>query len=116
MTKSEVISQIGANRRVKDYFIKFYGTSHKLVDIDLIDNFVKTRDLSGEIDEYELLDLEQMWLALIDLDPDRLTRSGKGADEVIEWIWKDGNGTEKKTLFPFTPEGIMKIINDELFA
>lgn len=116
MTKNEIISRIATERKKGDCFIKFYKTGHTLVDIDLLDDFVASRDQCAEIDEYELLDMEQTWQALIDLDPDRMTRSGEGADEVIEWIWSDSNGIEKKTIFPFTPDGIMKIINDEFFA
>lgn len=116
MTKSEIIGQIATERKKGDFFIKFYKTGHKLVDIDLIDGFISKRDQGGDIDEYELLDMEQMWQTLIDLDTDRLARSGKGESEVIEWIWTDSHGTEKKTVFPFTPEGIMKIITDEFFA
>lgn len=116
MTKSEMISQITTERRKEHCFIKFFKTGHRLVDIDLIDEFISKRDQSGEIDEFELLDIEQMWNTLIDLDPDKLTRSGRGKEEVIEWTWTDSQGTEKKTIFPFTPEGIMNIINDEFFS
>ncbi|NVO00324.1 MAG: hypothetical protein HXX17_13465 [Geobacteraceae bacterium] len=116
MTKSEIIGRIESERKQGECFIKFYKTGHTLVDIDLIDAFIAKRDQSGEIDEFELLDMEQTWLALIELDPDRLIRSGKSANEVIEWIWSDSGGNEKKTIFPFTPDGIMQIINDEFFA
>lgn len=116
MTKSEIINRIATERKQGECFIKFYKTGHTLVDIDLIDDFIAKRDQSGEIDEFELLDLEQTWQTLIELDTDRMTRAGQGANEVIEWIWRDSSGAEKKTIFPFTPDGIMQIINDEFFA
>ena len=116
MTRSEAISKIAADRRENDCFIKLYKTGHNLVDFDLIDEFISKRDQSGEIDEFELLDMEQMWQTLIDLDPDKLTRSGSGANEVIEWYWTNSDGVEKKAVYPFTPAGIMNIVNDDFFA
>jgi len=116
MTRSEVISKIASERKGNQFFIKLFKTGHKLVDFDLIDEFISKRDQSGEIDEFELLDMEQMWQTLIDLDPDKLTRSGNGADEVIEWYWTNSEGVEKKTIYPFTPAGIMCIVNDDFFA
>lgn len=116
MTRSEVISKIATDRKETHCFIKLFKTGHTLVDFDLIDEFISKRDQSGEIDEFELLDIEQMWQTLIDLDPDKLTRSGSGADEVIEWYWTNSEGVEKKTSYPFTPDGIMNIVNDDFFA
>jgi hypothetical protein len=98
------------------YFIKLFKTGHKLVDFDLIDEFISKRGQSGEIDEFELLDMEQMWQTLIDLDPDTLTRSGSGENETIEWHWTNSQGGEKKAIYPFTPDGIMNIVNDDFFA
>lgn len=116
MTRSEVISTITAERKENQCFIKLFKTGHTLVDFDLIEGFISKRDQQSEIDEFELLDIEQMWQTIIDLDPDKLTRSGSGEKEVIEWIWTDSNGKENKTVFPFSPEGIMTIVNDEFFA
>lgn len=116
MTRSEVISKIASERKNNQFFIKLFKTGHKLVDFDLIDGFISKRDQIGEIDEFELLDMEQMWQTLIDLDPDKLTRSGSGEDEVIEWYWTNSVGVEKKTIYPFTPDGIMSIVNDDFFA
>jgi hypothetical protein len=116
MTRNEVISKIATDRQESQYFIKLFKTGHKLVDFDLIDEFVSKRDQSGEIDEFELLDMEQMWQTLIDLDPDKLTRSGSSGNETIEWCWVNSEGAEKTSSYPFTPEGIMNIVNDDFFA
>lgn len=116
MTKSEIISRIAAEKSKEQCFIKFFKAGHRLFDIDLVEEFINKPDKTEDIDDFELLDMEQMWQTLIDLDPDRLTRSGRGEAEIIEWCWTDSHGAEKTTLFPFTPEGIMNIINDEFFA
>ena len=116
LTRSEVIEQISAQRRREECFIKCWETGHTFVDIDLIERFIDKPVQKGAIEGFELLNLEQMWQTLIDLDPDKLMRVKSGDSEIIEWVWKDGNGNEKKNVYPFTPEGVMTIIDDEFFA
>jgi len=116
MTRSEVIDQIARQRRAEHCFIKFWEAGHTFLDFDLIERFMSKRGEDAAIEGFELLDLEQMWQALIELDPDKLLRVKSGGGEVIEWDWKESDGTEKKSLYPFTPEGIMTIIDDEFFA
>jgi hypothetical protein len=60
--------------------------------------------------------MEQMWQTLIELDPDKLTRVKREGREVVEWGWKDSNGIEKKSVYPFTPGGLMTLIDDDFFA
>lgn len=116
MTRNEVINQIATQRRVTHFFIKSWETGHSFVDIDLIERFIRKTGQDRAIEGFELLDMEQMWQTLIDLDPDKLTRIKRGDSEIIEWAWKDSDGTEKKNVYPFTPGGIMTIIDDEFFA
>jgi hypothetical protein len=116
LTRNEVIEQITSTRKPGDFFIKTWETGHTFVDYDLIDRFMARRGQGGPIEGFELLDMEQMWQALIDLDPDKLTRVRTAEGEIIEWLWPGGDGTEKKTVYSFDPEGIMTIIDDEFFA
>lgn len=116
LTRSEVIEQIALKRRNDQFFIKSWEIGHSFVDIDLIDRFINSPAKGKLIDGFELLDIEQMWQTLIELDPDKLVRVKSGETEIIEWTWKDGQGREQKTVYPFTPEGIMTIIDDEFFV
>ena len=116
LTRSEVIEQIAAQRRAKQFFIKSWETGQTFVDFDLIERFISKRSQDRAIEGFELLDMDQMWQVLIELDPDKLQRVKRGEGEVIEWLWQDQNGAEKKTVYPFTPAGIMTIIDDEFFA
>ena len=116
MTRSEVIDQITAQRKKEHCFINTWDAGHKFVDFDLIDRFISKSGQNEVFAGFALLDIEQMWQVLIELDPDKLQRVKNGADEVIEWEWTDNAGTSKKTIYPFSPEGIMTIIDDEFFA
>ena len=116
LTRSEVIEQIRTERSAQQFFIKSWETGQTFVDFDLIERFISKPSLERAIEGFELLDMEQMWQALIELDPDKLQRVKRGEGEVIEWLWQDKNGAEKMTVYPFTPAGIMTIIDDEFFA
>jgi len=116
MTRNEVIEQITTQRRNEHCFIKTWGVGNRFVDFDLIDRYVLKSGIDDSIAGFALLDIEQMWQILIDLDPDKLLRVKDGEKEVIEWEWRNSAGTEKKTVYPFSPIGIMTIIDDELFA
>lgn len=116
MPRSKVIAQIVAQRKENHCFVKSWADGHKLVDFDLIDRFITSPGQEEAVEGFELLDIEQMWQILIDLDPDKLQRVKTADGEVIEWDWLDSSGAEKKTLYPFTPEGIMTIIDEEFFA
>src|SRR5690349_14881968 len=109
MTRSEVIDRIAGQRRAEHCFIKSWEAGHSFVDFDLIERFISKRGQETAIEGFELLDMEQMWQTLIDLDPDKLIRVKSGEGEIIEWDWQDSAGTEKKSVYPFTPEGIMTI-------
>jgi len=116
LTRSEAIEQIALKRGKDQFFIKSWETGHTFVDIDLIDRFINSPAKGGLIEGFELLDMEQMWQTLIDLDPDKLVRVKSGGREVIEWTWKGSQGNDQKTVYPFTPEGIMTIIDDDFFV
>ena len=116
ITRSEIIEQIAVHRTEKQFFIKSWQTGQTFVDFDLIERFISRQGQDRVLEGFELLDMEQMWQALIELDPDKLQRVKSGGSEVIEWLWQDQNGLEKKNVYPFTPAGIMTIIDDEFFA
>lgn len=110
------MEQIKAQRSPKHCCIKFWGKDLKLVDFELIDQFVASVKPDDIYAGFTLLDLEQMWQVLTNLDPDNLTRVITPRGEVIEWLWTDKNGKETKTTYPFSAGGIMTIMNDEFFA
>jgi hypothetical protein len=116
MTRREIADRIATQRRVEHCFIKSWGPGHRFVDFDLIDRFLDRAGPDETFEGFELLDIEQMWQVLIDLDPDKLVRVKGEEGEMIEWVWSESDGKEKKNIYPFSPEGIMTIVDDEFFA
>ena len=116
MTGNEVVAQVQGQRSTFHCCIKSWGKDHKLVDFELIDRFIDRAKEDDTFDGFELLDLEQMWHVLTELDPDNLQRVQTKDGEMIEWVWRDRAGREVRTRYPFSADGIMTIMNDELFA
>ncbi len=116
MTGNEVVAQVQGQRSTAHCCIKSWGKDRKLVDFELIDQFIARAKGEDAFDGFELLDLEQMWRVLTELDPDNLQRVQTRDGEIIEWVWRDRDGREARNRYPFSAEGIMSIMNDELFA
>ncbi len=116
MTGREVVEQVTGPMREGRQFIKWWRRADDVVDYDLIDRFVARARPDETVDGFELLDLEGMWEVLLSLDPDKLVRVRQDATEVIQWVWQDPAGVERTSTYPFSPEGIMTLFDEELFA
>lgn len=116
MTGKEILAQIAGGKRDGKPFIKWWSKANDVVDFDLIERFAAKVRGEETIDGFELLDMEQMWQTLLELDPDNLTRVRKGGEELIQWLWQDGSGAEQTTCYPFTPQGLITLFDEELFS
>ncbi len=116
MTGRAVIEQITGAMRERRQFIKWWRRADDAVDFELIDRFIANIRPDEEVDGFELLDMEGMWEVLLSLDPDKLVRVRQDGTEVIQWMWQDPGGVERTSTYPFSPEGIMTLFDEELFA
>lgn len=115
MTVEMLRTEIAGLRQPAHCFIKWWGDDAALVDYDLLDRFLARDMAAGEVAGFALLNLEEMWSVLLELDPDPLQRKMEAGREIIRWNWKDTAGKEHETRFPFTPEGIMELMESEFF-
>ena len=115
MNHAELKGKIVKARQPGHCFIKWWGNDEALVDFGLIDHFLEQCKTMDEIKGFELIDMEGMWRVLTELDPDPLSREEEGGREVIRWTWPDRQGKERVTTFPFTPEGVMELMENEFF-
>ncbi len=113
MNYGELREKIGKDRQSGDCFIKWWGDDEALVDYELLDRFLAKGASIGEVAGFELFDLEGIWRVIAELDPDPLSRVLEGEREIIRWAWQDRQGTEQVTVFPFTPEGLMELMESE---
>jgi hypothetical protein len=115
MTNEAVRDKIANLRQPGHCFIKWWGEDESLVDYEILDSFLKRFNSVDGVNGIELFDMEGMWKVLTELDPDPLSREQENGVEVIRWGWKDRQDKEHVTTFPFTPEGIMELMESEFF-
>ncbi len=115
MNNAELREKISKERQPGDCFIKWWGDDEALVDYELLDRFLAKGPSAAEVAAFELLGLDRMWSVITELDPDPLSRVRVGDQEFIRWSWKDRQGKEQITSFPFTPEGLIDLMESELF-
>jgi len=113
MNHAEMKETIGTRRQPAHRFIKWWGEDAALIDYELIDGFLAKGDKVGDVIGFELLTLEEMWQVFISLNPDRLSREREGDGEVIRWTWQNRQGREQVSTFPFTPEGLMELMESD---
>lgn len=116
MTGREAAAQVQALRKEGDCFVKWWRTADDVVDFELIDPFLAKVENGQSVDGFELLGLEGMWRVFTDLNPDQVTRTVQNGGEIILWKWQDGAGNEKVSSYPFTPEGLKSLIDNDFFA
>lgn len=116
MRGNDAVEQVKALRTGEQSFVKWWRKDNDFVDFQLIDTFLDHVKADDVIDGFELLDMERMWDVLHNLNPDTLVRGRKNGEEIITWRWVDRDGNEKTTIYPFTPEALMTLIDTEFFA
>ena len=115
MNQAELKERIATARQPGHCIIKWWESDRALVDYDLIDRFMERSDSIDKVAGFELYDLTGIWQVLVELDPDPLNRETVGNREVIQWRWQDRSGKEHLTTFPYTPEGVMELMESEFF-
>jgi hypothetical protein len=116
MKGNDAVQQVMAQRTGAHRFIKWWRKDNDFVDFELIDTFLGHVKADDAIDGFELLDMERMWDVLLSLNPDTLSRGRRNGEEIIRWTWLDRDGSEKTTIYPFTAEALMTLIDTEFFA
>ena len=115
MSYADVRRMIERERQPSHCFIKWWGDDEALVDYELLDRFLAKERGADDVVGFELLSLDEMWQVFIDLNPDQLSRERTGGREEIRWVWKDRQGREQVSTFPFTPNGLMELMESEFF-
>lgn len=110
MRYQDLETSVSLRRQPQDCFIKWWGRDDTNADYGLIDIFLSRGEEVGEVAGFDLLSLEQMWQVFIAISPDRLTRKRQGGQEVIEWNWTDRQWQDHTGTYPFTPEGLMQLL------
>jgi hypothetical protein len=115
MSHEELRRSIDSQRQPSDCFIKWWGRDPALFDYELLGRFLEKGEAVGEVAGFSLLSLDAMWQAFVELNPDLLSRELQGGEELIMWAWQDRGGKEHLATFPYTPEGLMELMESDFF-
>lgn len=116
MTGTEAVAQVRSRRGKEDCFIKWWRNHDDFVEFELIDQFLGRVAADGIVDGFELYDLAGMWRLFLDLNPDQLALVTSEGTELIQWTWRDAEGRERLSSYPFTPLGLKSLMDEEFFA
>lgn len=113
MQSYQIVSELEQGSKQGKEFIKWWRKENDFVDYELIDRYVKAIDTKHEIENFELLDKNEMWEILKQWNPTGLHHLHSSKGEKIEWQHKDKDGQMHVYTCPYTARAIMSIFDVE---
>ncbi|OQY17749.1 MAG: hypothetical protein B6I36_08555 [Desulfobacteraceae bacterium 4572_35.1] len=110
------IRQLIEQRSKAQVFVKWYASADDEGQVELVDYFLRSVLDTVQVVKFELLDLEQLWLELLQKSEDRFERVWRQKVEVLDWYFIAANGSEKVRSCCFRPEGLLAIYNEVVGA
>lgn len=112
MRTRQIIDGLRQGKTEGKEFIKWWRKENDFSDYELLDNFLNNQEMPGEIENYELLDNEQMWEVLKRYSHSGLRRNRSNKSDQIEWRQQTQMGQKLYTC-PYNAHNIMSIFNAE---
>lgn len=120
MQGSEIVRQLDAETGAhpERNIIKWWRKEEDYIDFDLVEDFRRNLDASVEIEGFELIDLEHLWLAVREhCDERRLKRESRNGKWVLIWEppedAEDVEGPGIAREYPYTAQMLLKILDAE---
>jgi hypothetical protein len=112
MQSHQITSDLEEGKRAGKEFIKWWRKENDFVDFELIDRFL-SRNGSIEIENFELLDKEEMLKVLKNWNASGLDIKKSSHGETIEWQHKDKDGNQHTYTCPNNVHNLMSIFDAE---
>lgn len=113
MRSSEIVREIRSRPEGAEEFIRWWRKENDFADYELVNTFIKHSRADHEIGGFELLDIEQMWSAVLRLVPKGLERVRTRKGEVVEWTKMGRDGKKHTYICPFSAETVMMIFDEK---
>ena len=113
MRRNEILRDIEKGKEEGKEFIRWWRKENDFVDYELVDHFIKSADAFHEMENFELLDMEQMWQVLKKWKPTGLRHSKSTRSDMIVWDHTDRNGEKHTYTCPYNAHSLMSIFNAE---
>jgi hypothetical protein len=112
MRSRQIFHELEQGKQQGKDFIKWWRKENDFADFELIDRYMKMADQS-EIENFELLDKDEMWEVLTYWKSSGLRRSKSTKGEKIEWQHMGKDGLQHTYTCPYTARAIMSIFDAE---
>ena len=113
MRTVNIIEELEQGKRQGKEFIKWWRKENDFADFDLIDRYLKKVEAKNEIENFELLDKDEMWEILKPWKSVGLRRSKSTKGEKIEWQHLGKDGRQHTYTCPYSAINIMSIFDAE---
>ncbi|MBI1922478.1 MAG: hypothetical protein HYS23_15525 [Geobacter sp.] len=113
MTAQEIINTIKTQRKPEQVIIKWWRKEEDFIDFDLVDRFVKTAKPDETIDGFDLIGMNDVWAELERFCGDRIAKTQKGGEELVEWLPPDKESVEDRQYMPYEPQTLLDILDVE---
>ena len=113
MRSNQIKTELVQGKRQGKEFIKWWRKENDFADYELIDRYVKTLSSRHEIEDFEMLDKDQMWELLKRWKPSGLRRSKSTKGEKIEWQHLGKDGRQHIYSCPYNARNILSIFDTE---
>jgi hypothetical protein len=112
MLSRQIINELEQAKQQGKEFIKWWRRENDFVDYETIDHYVETPGQT-EIENFELLDRDQMWDVLKTWKSSGLRRTKSLTGGMIEWQHTGKDGQAHTYTCPYNAESIMSIFDVE---
>jgi hypothetical protein len=109
MTGKDLLKLMEDKRTRNHCCIKWWREKEGIVNIQLIE----TAKVGDQFDDFELLDIEDMWAIVTQKCLDKVMRTIFDDDEVIVWEQVDADGAKRHLSGKFVPEVLIKVFEAE---
>jgi len=112
MKEHQIMHELELGKQQGKEFIKWWRKENDFVDFELIDRFVERIEADYEIDNFELLDKDEMWKVLERWEPTGLQRRQTTKGDNIEWQHRGKDGERHSVTSPYNAQSIMSIFDE----
>jgi hypothetical protein len=113
MRSEDIIQQLKRGKLEGKEFIKWWRKENDFSDYELVDSYLKNVDKAHELENFELLDINQMWEVLKRWNPKGIRRSKSTKSDTIEWQHVTKDGRKHTYTCPYNAHSIMSIFDAE---
>ena len=113
MDEGEFLKVVEQGKKEGKEFIRWWRKENDFADFDLIDRYLQTSHARNDIENFDLLDKDEMWDVLQKQVAGDLYHRVSTKNDTIEWHRLGKDGEEHTYVCPYTAHSMMSIFDAE---